>query len=263
MPKSAGESSNPLVKKDDSQKKHKKGYFGGKASKHGCCYRICRAITNVILPECVEIEDPVYSFDVKKIYWDIDGNLRQGTSDRKREEELLRVIESDAGDDNDPDFLWMIIPSHWIRNWLLFAHLKLSSDPPGPIDLGPLIKRDDTVEGGWRPKNTLLPPSKTKIDTGDFAKIEYDVKPGHFRRIPYDVWETLIDLYGTTDPAFCIAVKGNTPKSPANDFTRWKIFQTPLGVNESELPEPELENKVEDAKATQKKKNMFAAMGFS
>ena len=66
-----------------------------------------------------------HSFDVKKVYWDVDGNLRQGTYDRKREEELLHVLERDCGDDSDPNQVWMIIPSRWIRNWLLFSHLKL------------------------------------------------------------------------------------------------------------------------------------------
>ncbi len=204
----------------------------------------------------------IKSFDVQKIYWDVDGNLRQGTSDRKREEELLHVLERDCGDDSDPTQVWVVIPSRWIRNWLLFAHLKLSGEPPGPIDIGPLIKEDPTAEGGWRPKNTLQPPSRNKIETGDYAKLEFDVKPGQYRRIPYQAWEVLVSLYGQTEPKFCIAVKGNTEPTPASDINRWRIFKHNLNINPAELPDAKVLDIEEVKKEQKKKKALFAAMGL-
>lgn len=66
----------------------------------------------------------------------------------------------------------MIVPSRWVRQWLLFAHVKLG-DPPGPIDMLPLLKNDKTYPGGWRPKNSLLPPS-TKFG---------EERPGHYRLV--------------------------------------------------------------------------------
>jgi hypothetical protein len=64
----------------------------------------------------------------------------------------------------------MIVPSRWIRQWLLFAHIK-SGQPPGPINMWPLLKQDATEPGGWRPLKTLLPPST------EFG----NERPGHYR----------------------------------------------------------------------------------
>lgn len=207
------------------------------------------------------------SYDVKKIFWDADGNLRQGLSDRVREEELLHILERDCGDDSDPNQVWMIIPSRWIRNWLLFAHLKLASEPPGPIDIGSLIKKDDSESNpdpsGWRPIKTLTPPTRTKIDTGDYSKPEFDVKPGQYRRIPRDVWDQLVDMYGLTEPQYCIAVKGNTPETPSSDLSRWRIFTDPHEVDESALPEPKVRDAAEVKKEIEHKRRLFAALGMS
>jgi hypothetical protein len=63
----------------------------------------------------------------------------------------------------------MIVPSRWIRKWLLFAHLKLGEEP-GPIDMISLLTKDGS---DWRPKRTLLPPC-TKFG---------EERPGHFRYI--------------------------------------------------------------------------------
>ena len=67
----------------------------------------------------------------------------------------------------------MIIPSRWIRNWLLFAHFKLS-DSPGKIDMWSLLKKDETVEGGWRPKKNLKAPIIAEGANGE-------EHPGHYR----------------------------------------------------------------------------------
>ena len=39
------------------------------------------------------------------------------------------MLEVDDPDESDPDKLWMIIPSRWVRKWLLFAHLKCGPEP--------------------------------------------------------------------------------------------------------------------------------------
>jgi hypothetical protein len=64
----------------------------------------------------------------------------------------------------------MIVPSRWVRAWLLFAHFKVG-DPPGPIDMLSLLKQDKETPGGWRAKKGLLPPS-TKFG---------EERPGHYR----------------------------------------------------------------------------------
>jgi hypothetical protein len=205
----------------------------------------------------------IKSFDIKRIFWDVDGNLRQGTTERSREEEVLHILEHDSGNDENIDQVWIIIPSRWVRNWLLFAYHKMSKDPPGPVDISSLIKEDATVDGGWRPKNTLLPPTRTKVETGDYAKIEWEVKPGNYRRIPFECWELIVGLYGQTGPQFCIAVKGNSELTPASDVSRWRIFQDPLKLDSSILPVCVVVDKEEVKKEEREKRALFSAMGMS
>lgn len=78
--------------------------------------------------------------------------------------------------------------------WLLFAHYKLIGDPPGPIDMLSLLKKDSTVPGGWRAKKNLLPPS-TKFG---------EERPGHYRRISLEAWIQLVDLYGLDGYALAV-----------------------------------------------------------
>ena len=206
-----------------------------------------------------------HSYDAQKIYWDCDGNLRQGLSDRRREEEMLKILENDTVEDESPDKVWYIIPSRWVRNWLIFAHLKLSENAPGPIDLSTLIKDDEKNPGWYRPKKTLQPPSKRRVEGGDFAKQEYEIKPGHFRRIGYDTWKSLISLYGIEEPKFTICVLGNTKDSSADDTSRWVIFSggDPLKIDKSILPEPIIEDKAAVEEQARRKRKMFENMGFS
>lgn len=119
---------------------------------------------------------------------------RHGRSDRNRDEEILAVLQADSCKEEDPTAVWMIIPSRWLKMWLLFTHFKVEPSPPGPIDMLSLLKQDPTVIGGWRPKKNLLPPS-TK---------EGEVRPGHYRRITIEAWIQLVDLYGLD--GFAIAV---------------------------------------------------------
>ena len=101
--------------------------------------------------------------DIANIYWDEDGNLRCGKSSRDRDAEVLELLSGDAIDETEEARVWMIVPSRWVRHWLLFAHLKISTDSPGPINMDSLLQKDDAVEGGWRPKKTLLPPGKGAV----------------------------------------------------------------------------------------------------
>lgn len=91
-------------------------------------------------------------------------------------------------------FIRMIIPSRWVRMWLLFAHFKLIGDPPGPIDMLSLLKKDSSVPGGWRAKKNLLPPSSK------FG----EERPGHYRRISLEAWIHLIDFYGLDGYALAV-----------------------------------------------------------
>lgn len=166
--------------------------------------------------------------DVANIFWDAHGNLRHGNSSRDRDAEVLDILSGDTCEETEEGRVWMIVPSRWVRHWLLFAHLKISTDAPGPINMDSLLQRDDSVEGGWRPKNTLLPPGKGAEAAEKAARAAgiFDKKgdkssssnksggkeassedfPGHYRRISLEAWVQLVDLYGVTDPGFGLAV---------------------------------------------------------
>jgi len=160
-------------------------------------------------------------FDVKKIYWDNDGNLRHGTTERNRDEEIIKLLQADSNNDSDWTKLWMIVPSRWVRFWLLFAYYKVG-DPPGPIDMLSLIKQDRNAPGGWRAKKSLLAPSNK------FG----EERPGHYRRISLEAWVHLVDLYGVD--GYALAVRG----TPYEDTTRWRVFKDPKRIDINLLPEP-------------------------
>ncbi len=87
----------------------------------------------------------------------------------------------------------MIVPSRWVRFWLLFSYYKVG-DPPGPIDMLSLIKQDRSAPGGWRAKKSLLAPSNK------FG----EERPGHYRRISLEAWVHLVDLYGVDGYALAV-----------------------------------------------------------
>lgn len=161
--------------------------------------------------------------DIRKIYWDADGNLRYGKTYRNREEEMVKMLQRDSNDEADLSQLWMIIPSRWVRHWLLFAYIKVGQ-PPGPIDMWSLLWDDPSVPGGWRPTNTLLPPST------EFG----NEHPGHYRRVTLEAWLGFVELYGVN--GYAIAVRG----VPVDDITRWRVFKDPKHIDINLLPEPEL-----------------------
>lgn len=171
-----------------------------------------------------EVAEEKAVFDIKKIYWDRDGNLRHGTVVKNRDEEVIQMLQSDTNDESDPTKLWMIIPSRWVRKWLLFVHVKIAPTPPGPIDMFSLLVQDATSPQGWRPKNTLLPPSTT------FG----EERPGHYRRISLEAWINLVNIYKVEGCA--IAVRG----VPYDDVSRWRIFKDPKIIDINLLPPPVL-----------------------
>jgi hypothetical protein len=133
--------------------------------------------------------------DPKNIYWDDYGNLRLGMTKRDRTDELLQLLMRDKTEDVD---LWVIIPSRWLRQWLIFAHLK-RGDPPGKIDTRILLTKDKKTPSGWRPKLSLKPPS--------LAQDKFDESsPGHFRRITLEAWTILVEMYDVEEGAPAIAV---------------------------------------------------------
>jgi hypothetical protein len=161
--------------------------------------------------------DAVY--DLNKIYWDADGNLRYGKTTRDRDYEVLTILKADESDADDPDEtkLWMIVPSRWIKFWLLFSHHKIVHEPPGPINTRSLVIKDKT-SGLLRPRNTLNPPTQSD--------------PGHYRRVSLEVWLKLLNMYGCDGPA--IAVLG----APYDEKSRWRLFGTPRLIDSSVLPAP-------------------------
>ena len=52
----------------------------------------------------------VKSYDYTKIYWDSEGNLRQGGSDHDRNDELIILLENDRADSTDPERIWVVMP---------------------------------------------------------------------------------------------------------------------------------------------------------
>ena len=208
---------------------------------------------------------PVKSYDVRKIYWDADGNLRQGGSERDRVNEVLLLLEADEIEVDDPEKIWVVIPSRWIRNWLLFAQMNISNHHPGPISIDTIVTKDPSSETGWRPLSTIKPPEKKiKKDSKDYAKIEYEVTPGHYRLISIEAWRRLVKMYGVCEPGVMIAVKGNTETSSFHDKSRWRVFLTPMmRIDLSDLPDPVIITEEQKAKEKIKKERKFLSLGLT
>lgn len=67
----------------------------------------------------------------------------------------------------------MIVPSRWIKEWLMFAHLKIGKEPK-KITMRSLLVKDDSAEGGLRPNKTILRPNAEGTE-------ENEESPGHYR----------------------------------------------------------------------------------
>lgn len=170
------------------------------------------------------------SYDVRLIFWDMDGNLRLGNSLRNRDDEIISMLKGDQEDTEIADTIWMLIPSRWARKWVLFAHLRLSNEEPGPIDMLSLMTADSSEALGWRPKMNLRAPIKDSPDP------EVDDAPGHYRRITLRAYKELERLYGVS--GYPMAVWGE----PYVDIDRWRIFERTSDVEKyarEECPIPE------------------------
>jgi len=193
------------------------------------------------------------SYDVRMIFWDLDGNLRLGSSLRSRDDELLSLLKTDFSNMENPDTIWMIIPSRWARKWVLFSHLRLTDEEPGRIDMYSLMMPDKNEVLGWRPKVNLKPPIAESEDP------TIQNAPGHYRRIPLAAYKELERLYGVD--GYPMAVWGD----PYDDFLRWRIFESSDDVRRfarDECPIPKVveeqraaEAKAEEAAAKRREKN--------
>ena len=156
----------------------------------------------------------------------------------------------------------MIIPSRFIRDWLLFAQMKMTNQHPAPIDIASLLKEDPSSACGYRPLKTLRPPEKVVTkDSGDYAKIEYAMTPGHYRLITIEAWRRFVTLYGVTEPGVMIAVKGNTEESPYTDMSRWRIFPDAMQqIDPNALPSPVVVTAEEKAKEVTKKQKKICCL---
>lgn len=186
-----------------------------------------------------EIQKKGGKYDYKKIYWDRDGNLRYGLSSRNRDEEIIKILLADSIDEENVKRVWMILPSRWVKEWLMFAHLKVGKEPK-KITMRSLLVKDTSVEGGLRPNKCILRPNAEGTEKDDEA-------PGHYRRITMEAWLKLVELYGTDGPA--IAVKG----IPYDDKERWRVFHDPANIDVSILPEPVIPDEEEEGEEGDKK----------
>jgi len=173
------------------------------------------------------------SYDPRMIFWDRDGNLRLGSSIRNRDNEVLKILMEDGNDlsDQPADTIWMVIPSRWARKWVLFAHLRLTNEEPGPVDMFSLQVRDKDEELGWRPKLNLKPPISNSTDPA------VDNFPGHYRLVTLRCYQKIEKLYRVHGHP--MAVWGE----PFHDVQRWRIFENTREVRlggRDHLPIPDL-----------------------
>ncbi len=76
---------------------------------------------------------------------------------------------------NHVAFVRVIVPSRWIRKWILFCQLR-AGEEPGKITMMSLLVKDPAAPGGYRPKNTLKQANYAKLDNPNA-----DDHPGHYR----------------------------------------------------------------------------------
>ncbi len=245
-------------RKEEEEEKAKK-----EGPKTKTYYQKARLACFDFMKQLLDRPQPAHSYAVDKIYWDGDGNLRQGGSTRDRDGEILMLLEADQLHTDDPEKIWVVVPSRFIREWLLFAQMKLTNDHPSPIDIGSLLKADPSCAAGYRPLKTLRPPEKVvSKNSSDYAKVEYSMTPGHYRLITIEAWRRLVVLYGIREPGVVIAVKGNTEESPYTDMSRWRVFPDAMQhIDPNALPDAIVKTEEEKAKEITKKQKMFASLG--
>jgi hypothetical protein len=139
-----------------------------------------------------------------------------GKSSRARDDEVIEILENDSNGpvEESETALWIVVPSRWLRKWLVFAHLKLGEEP-GKIDTKMLLVQDPKAFNGYRPLTTLKPPNFEQSINPKAKE-----SPGHYRRISLSAFQKLVELYGLNGPVIC--VRG----FPYDDLFRWRVFPT-------------------------------------
>jgi hypothetical protein len=173
-----------------------------------------------------EHQEELKTRDTRNIYWGTDGNIWTGRSIINRDEELLDLIEKDTYDESDKTSLWVIMPSRWLRRWLLFCKFK-QGEEPGKITMMSLLVKDSAESTGYRAKNTLKPPNYTQIEDPTA-----DDHPGHYRRVTLEVWLKFLEIYGSDGPA--LAVLG----IPYDELVRWSVFMDPKSISSVGMSPP-------------------------
>ncbi len=160
------------------------------------------------------------SYDIRMMFWDLDGNLRIGKSLRDRDEEILKILmtgtdnpDKDVKDEEETgDEVYVLLPSRWLREWVLFAHLRLSEKEPGKINLYNLLTKDKDEALGWRPNLLLEEPIAESTD------MSIENRTGHYRAINLKTFLLFHRLYGVK--GYPIGVWGQ----PIHDKRRWRVF---------------------------------------
>ena len=87
------------------------------------------------------------AYDVKRMYYDEDGNVRFGNDVKgRREDELRRVVDADTTgmegqaeakealevEEKEEDVTWYVIDAQWLKLWLAYVHYAKSTPRPPP-----------------------------------------------------------------------------------------------------------------------------------
>ena len=99
-----------------------------------------------------------------------------------------------------------------MREWILFAHLRLSEKEPNKVNLYNLLTKDKDEALGWRPNLLLEEPIAESSD------MSIDNRTGHYRAVTLKAFLMFERLYGVK--GYPIAVWGQ----PIHDKSRWRVF---------------------------------------
>lgn len=139
------------------------------------------------------------SYSWHKILYSTAIDFLPGLSSRNRDEEIIKILLADSIDEADLSKVWwvtnshmffswscpyltlvlarilnrMIVPSRWIKEWLMFAHLKVGKEPK-QVTMMSLLVTDPTVPGKLRPNRSLKRPNAEGTSQDEEA-------PGHYR----------------------------------------------------------------------------------
>lgn len=168
------------------------------------------------------------AYHPKKIYYDVDGNLRHDWDrpPRNKNDELIRIMQEEAameeadeelmaaakakekkprlksanaqpvqeeeGDSDDESKLYYVVSSPWINAWVAFAYASKTSPDPGPCCNDVLLMRDE--EG----KRYVPQDAVTLTRKG---------RRGDYRHITEGTWKQICSLYPGSGPAIKVNFK--------------------------------------------------------